>query len=103
VIFAVVGLVKSCSANATLNEHSSCNQFAQADTATQDKVLQDMMAAHPDTQDSLTLTRASVTLYCDVHDGNSPIDGIYGDGYSGQRAPFKAQGYSHRAWPGAAV
>lgn len=75
-IVVIVGLFKTCAANATLSEHSSCHQFEQADTATQDKVLQDMMAAHH-THDGIALTRLSVTLYCNVHDDNSPIDGVY--------------------------
>lgn len=75
-IVVIVGFLKSCAANATLSEHSSCQQFEQADTTTQDKVLQDMMAAHH-SQGSVSVTRFSVTLYCNVHDDNSPIDGIY--------------------------
>lgn len=75
-IVVIVGFIKSCTANATLSEHSSCQQFGQADTTTQDKVLQDMMAAHH-SQGSVSVTRFSVTLYCNVHDDNSPIDGIY--------------------------
>lgn len=80
----IVGFIKSCAANATLSEHSSCQQFEQADTATQDKVLQDMMTAHQ-SQDSISLTRFSVTLYCDTHDDNAPIDGIYNGGNIGQQ------------------
>lgn len=75
-IVVVVGVVKSCAANATLNEHSSCQQFAQADTATQNKVLQDMLNARGD-KSGIVTARFSVTLYCDVHDPDSPIDGIY--------------------------
>ena len=72
----IVGFLKSCTANATLNENSSCQQFQQADTTTQDRVLQDMIAAHH-SHESVTVTRFSVTLYCNVHDDNSLIDGIY--------------------------
>ena len=75
-IVVVVGFVSSCMTNATLSEHSSCKQFEQADTTTQDNVLRDMMTAH-NNQGSLSTTRFSVTLYCNVHDENSPIDGIY--------------------------
>ncbi len=83
-IVIVVGFVKSCTANATLNEHSSCQQFEQADTATQDNVLQEMLTAHH-SQDNVALARFSVTLYCNVHDANSPIDGIYGSSNVGQQ------------------
>lgn len=75
-IVIAVSFIKSCTANATLNEQSSCQQFQQADTTTQNKVLQDMMAAH-NTVDGLATTRFSVELYCQFHDSNSPIDGIY--------------------------
>lgn len=84
-IVIVVAFVRSCAANATLNEHSSCQQFEQADASTQDKVLQDMMAAHHD-QGDISLTMASVTLYCDTHDDNAPIDGIYDGSNVGQPA-----------------
>jgi hypothetical protein len=40
------GLHKKFLANATLSERSSCQQFEQADTITQDEVLQDMIASH---------------------------------------------------------
>ena len=85
-IVVIVGFIKSCTANATLSEHSSCQQFGQADTTTQDKVLQDMIAAHH-SQDSVSVTRFSVTLYCNVHDDNSPIDGVYSGGNVGQQPP----------------
>jgi hypothetical protein len=75
-IVVVVGFIKSCTTSATLSEHSSCQQFEQADTTTQDKVLEDMMAAHH-SRGSVSVTRFSVKLYCTVHDDNSPIDGIY--------------------------
>ena len=83
-IVVVVGFVKSCAANASLDEHSSCQQFEQADSATQDRVLQDMMTAHHD-QGNIALTRASLTLYCNVYGGNAPIDGIYNGGDVGQQ------------------
>lgn len=79
-IVVVVGFIRSCTANATLNEHSSCSQFGQADTTTQNNVLQQMMVSHHDQQGSVALTRASVSLYCDFHDNSSPIDGIYSAG-----------------------
>lgn len=85
VIAVAVGIwafINSCAANATLNEHSSCQQFQQADTSTQDKVLQDMLTAHND-HTGLTLVRFSVTLYCNTHDGSSPIDGVYSSGING--------------------
>ena len=85
VIFLVVGFIRSCSANATLNEHSSCQQFAQADTDTQNKVLQDMMNAHGD-HESIQTARFSVTLYCNVYGDSAPIDGIYGSGLNSQRS-----------------
>lgn len=83
-IVVVVGFIQSCSANATLSEHSSCKQFAQADTTTQNKVLQDMLASHHD-QDSISITRASVSLYCEFHDDSSPIDGVYNSSNVGQQ------------------
>jgi hypothetical protein len=43
-----------------------------------------MVAAHH-SYDSLSLTRLSVTFYCNVHDDNSPIDGIYGSGNVGKQ------------------
>jgi outer membrane murein-binding lipoprotein Lpp len=109
-IVVIVAFIKGCAANATLNEHSSCQQFQQADTATQDKVLQDMMAAHHD-QGSVSVTRFSVTLYCNVHDDNSPIDGIYNSSNAGQQsaqalhisAPLTALVYSSQAWSKAAA
>ena len=79
VIVGLIVLVVSCANNASLNEHSSCQQFAQADSSTQDKVLQDMMNAHND-HESIQLARASLNLYCDVYGGSAPIDGIYGGG-----------------------
>ena len=87
VIVVIVGIwsfVNSCAANATLNEHSSCKQFDQADATTQDKVLQDMMTSHH-SQDGISIERFSVTLYCDTHDENSPIDGIYNSSNVGQQ------------------
>ncbi|WIG61216.1 MAG: hypothetical protein OJF49_003964 [Ktedonobacterales bacterium] len=83
VIFLVVGFIRSCSANATLNEHSSCQQFAQADTDTQNKVLQDMMNAHGN-HDSIQTVRFSVTMYCNVYGDSAPIDGIYSSGMLNQ-------------------
>jgi hypothetical protein len=86
VIVGIVAFVKSCATNATLNEHSSCGQFQQADADTQNRVLQDMMNAHHD-QGSISTTRASLTLYCAVYGDSAPIDGIYGSGGSvGQRS-----------------
>lgn len=79
VIVGIVSFVKSCANNATLSEHSSCQQFEQADSTTQDKVLQDMLTAHND-QSSVSTARFSVTLYCNLHDPNSPIDGVYSSG-----------------------
>lgn len=42
------------------------------------------MVSH-NTQGSVSVTRFSVTLYCEVHDENSPIDGIYNGGNVGQQ------------------
>ncbi len=78
-IVVVVGFIRSCSANATLSEHSSCQQFAQADASTQNKVLQDMVVAHHD-QGGVSIAHFPVTLYCDTHDQSSPIDGVYSAG-----------------------
>jgi hypothetical protein len=104
VIVGIVGFVKSCSSNATLNEHSSCQQFEQADATTQDKVLQDMMTAHHD-QSGVSTARFSVTLYCNFHDQNSPVDGVYNSSNVGQPAqalhislPPIAPVYLNEAW-----
>lgn len=101
VIVGIVAFIQSCTANATLSEHSSCQQFEQADTDTQNKVLQDMLNAHHD-QSGLSVTRFSVTLYCETHDDSSPIDGVYDGGNVGQ---FPAQAlhtaasmYGGQAW-----
>ena len=110
VIVGIWGFINSRIANATLSEHSSCQQFEQADASTQNKVLQDMMVSHHD-QGSITLTRLSLTLYCNVHDGNSPIDGIYSSGNVSQQpaqalhisAPLMALVYSSQAWSKAAA
>jgi hypothetical protein len=104
-IVVVVGFINSCAANATLSEHSSCQQFEQADTTTQNKVLQDMMNAHHD-QSFVSTVRFSVTLYCDIHDSSSPIDGVYSSGNVGQQpakalhisAPLTALLSSSQAW-----
>jgi hypothetical protein len=104
VILVIAGIwifISNYFANATLNEHSSCKQFEQADTSTQNKVLQDMMTAHHD-QGSVSTALFSLTLYCDTHDQNSPIDGIYSGGNVGQQpaqalhisTPLKALVYS---------
>ncbi len=82
VILVIVGaaaLINSCAANATLNEHSSCQQFANASSSAQDGALQSMMTAHND-HSTISGARASVTLYCDLYGGNAPIDGIYSGG-----------------------
>ena len=89
-IVVVVGFIKGCAANATLNEHSSCQQFQQADTTTQDEVLQDMMVAHH-TIDGLSTTRFSVNLYCQFHDSNSPIDGVYNSSKVGEQSSLALQ------------
>lgn len=75
-IVAIVAFVRSCAANASLDEHSSCQQFEQADTATQDIVVQNMQQAHNDTSGVYTAI-FSIKLYCSVHGDNAPIDGIY--------------------------
>ena|SRR5579884_3935286 len=62
-----------------LTEHSSCQDFQQASADAQNKVLQDMLAAHH-SNDSIQLARFSVNLYCNVYGGSAPIDGIYGSG-----------------------
>ncbi len=63
VILFVVFLIRSCVTSATLNEHSSCGDFAQASADDQNRVLQDMRAAHHDTS-SIQTTRVSLNLYC---------------------------------------
>lgn len=66
-----------------LSEHSSCQDYEQADSGAQTKVLQDMMAAHGTPADELQGTRVSVELYCAVYGGSAPIDGIYSGGKTG--------------------
>lgn len=79
----IVFLIKGCAANATLNEHSSCSQYEQADTDTQNKVLQQMMNAHND-HSSVEFARTNVELYCTIKGDNAPIDGVYSGGDVGQ-------------------
>ena len=93
-IVVVVGFIRGCAANATLSEHSSCQQFAQADTTTQNQVLQDMMTAHH-SQGGITLERDSVILYCQFHDSSSPIDGIYNSSHLEQPAQALHIAYFH--------
>jgi hypothetical protein len=98
-IVVVIGFIQSCTANATLSEHSSCQQFAQADTTTQNKVLQDMMTAHH-SQGGVALERDSVILYCQFHDSSSPIDGIYNSSNAEQpaQALHTTYFYDRRSW-----
>jgi len=65
-----------------LNEHSTCQQFEQADTDAQNRVLQDMLTAHndPNPSQDVGLARFSVEAYCFTHSDSSPIDGIYSSG-----------------------
>lgn len=89
VIVVIVGgvlFIQHLVGNATLNEHSSCQQFEQADSDAQTKVLQEMMAAHND-HSSIQTARFSVNLYCNVYGGSAPIDGVYGNGSSLNRQP----------------
>ena len=87
-IVFVVFFIKGCAANATLNEHSSCSQYEQADTDTQNKVLQQMMNAHND-HSSVEFARTDVELYCTIKGDNAPIDGVYSSGHVG-RQPSQA-------------
>lgn len=84
VIVFLWSFINSCATNASLSEHSSCSQFEQADSTTQNKVLQDMLTAHHD-QSGISTVQFSVTLYCNVHDSNSPIDGVYNSSNVGQQ------------------
>lgn len=93
-IVVVVGFIRGCATNATLSEHSSCQQFAQADTTTQNNVLQDMMTAHH-SQGGVALERDSVILYCQLHDSSSPIDGIYNSSNVEQPAQALHTAYFH--------
>lgn len=83
VLVGVVALVNSCVSNATLSEHSSCQQFNQASASAQDQVLQAMLTAHH-SQDGIAAERASLNLYCAFSGDNAPIDGIYGSGKTRQ-------------------
>lgn len=94
----VVFFIKGCAANATLNEHSSCSQYAQADTDTQNKVLQQMLNAHND-HSSVQFARANVQLYCMIKGDNAPIDGVYSSGHVSQQ-PSQAL---HISAPGIAL
>lgn len=106
VIVGIVSYISSCANNASLSEHSSCQQFEQADSSTQDKVLQDMLTAHHDTL-GLSTIRLSVGLYCNLHDPNSPIDGVYNSSHLGQQpalavymhVPAIAPKYANQQWP----
>jgi hypothetical protein len=80
----IVFLIKGCAANATLNEHSSCSQYEQADTDTQNKVLQQMLDAHNDHSD-IQFARTNVELYCTIKGDNAPIDGVYSGGHIDQQ------------------
>ncbi len=83
VLMIVAGPLASCSVSPALTEHSSCKQFREADSAAQNQVLQDMMAAHHD-HGSLSTAHLSVTLYCNVYGDGAPIDGVYGSGTGSQ-------------------
>lgn len=76
VIIVVIVAVTNLN-NGGLTEHSSCQQFEQADSDAQNKVLQQMMAAHNDPSSNIGETRFSLTLYCNVMGPSAPIDGIY--------------------------
>lgn len=76
VIIVVIVTVTNLN-NGGLTEHSSCQQFEQADSDAQNKVLQQMMAAHNDPSSNIGETRFSLTLYCNVMGPSAPIDGIY--------------------------
>jgi hypothetical protein len=79
IIILIVVFISSCANNMGLNEHSSCQQFQQADSSTQDNVVQAMEQAHGDTTPP-GIVIGSIDLYCDVYGSNAPIDGIYGNG-----------------------
>lgn len=82
IIVVVVGGIAFIKSHfgSSLNEHSTCQQFEQADASAQDKVLQDMITAHGG-HDSVTTARFSVNLYCSIYGGGAHIDGVYGSGY----------------------
>ena len=105
VILVIVGVVIFIQSRAPLTEHSSCQQFEQADADAQTKVLQDMMAAHHDTS-SIQTARFSVNLYCNVYGPSAPIDGVYSSGGVGKQpaealhvqVPAMASVSSSQAW-----
>lgn len=76
VIVVVVVAVHSAT-SPSLTEHSTCQQFQQADSDAQTTVLQTMMQAHNTPSDQLQTTRFSLNLYCNVYGPSAPIDGIY--------------------------
>jgi hypothetical protein len=78
-IALAVSFFNSC-AGGGLTEHSSCQDYQKADTDAQNKVIEDMIAAHGGNKNSFATTRASVELYCNFHSPDSPIDGIYSSG-----------------------
>jgi hypothetical protein len=82
VIFLGIAAFHAIFPDVGLNEHSSCQQFEQADTNAQNQVLQDMLTAHHDPNPSQDVgeARFSVTLYCNIYGDNAPIDGIYSSG-----------------------
>ena len=90
VVLFVVFLIRGCVTSATLNEHSSCGDFAQASSDDQNRALQDMRAAHHDTS-SIQATRVSLNLYCTIYGDSAPIDGIYGDGSNSSIGPQRAE------------
>ncbi len=81
-IALAVSFIHSCGSG--LTEHSSCQDYQQASTDAQNKVIEDMIAAHGGSKNSFATTRASVELYCTFHAPDSPIDGIYSSGQVGQ-------------------
>jgi hypothetical protein len=77
VIVGGIILVKDAVFPPSLTEHSTCQQFEQADYNAQTQVLQQMMTAHGDKGGDIGTTRLSVGLYCNIMGPNAPIDGIY--------------------------
>ena len=105
VVIGGIAIISNITASATLTEHSSCQQFEQASSDAENKVLQEMMASHHDTS-SVQEARFSLNLYCNVEGPSAPIDGIYGRGSVGTqpvaaldiRSPLTTARNSSQAW-----
>ncbi|MGH2487683.1 MAG: hypothetical protein ACRDHE_16905 [Ktedonobacterales bacterium] len=87
VILVVVGgfiLIKQFVASHSLSTSSNCQQFQQADSGAQDRVLQQLITEHHDLN-SVATDRLLMNLYCNLYGGSAPLEGAYGSGDVGQQ------------------